>query len=340
MAGAGNVRDLREAAALSPELASLLQGFSAAQTRAEQMALIDPILNAWANTAPNASFMDRLDGTLLKREVINQNGEVELQNVAKLKFAISLNAAPVGKSVTQSTADDMLCLNGSKIDAALLEEADGLAVGAYPVSAELEILAKLRILEAFSGDSFFSLQQVIPVADAHGSYDTLRLSAGSINQSFNVSLGAGSTSADVQTLVITEKQLGLTSGQSTPLNSSYDALKNSVYQALAWQTRATSYLSKLEIGSDTSGQPIINTTALQTYIEQKWLDNPIQTAIDIAEIISLKAEMFTLPELGNVAQLLLGKLDSLNQSQSEAIRSAGLSILLQRGRFFTGNFWQ
>lgn len=51
MRGSGAVRDLREAAALSPQLNELLTQFAAANTRDAQRALLDPILKAWADTS-------------------------------------------------------------------------------------------------------------------------------------------------------------------------------------------------------------------------------------------------------------------------------------------------
>ncbi|WP_243042367.1 calcium-binding protein [Dyella sedimenti] len=52
MQGMGGLRDLREACALSPELAQLVRGFSAVQTREGQQALLGDILLAWAGTSP------------------------------------------------------------------------------------------------------------------------------------------------------------------------------------------------------------------------------------------------------------------------------------------------
>ncbi|WP_425423489.1 calcium-binding protein, partial [Stenoxybacter acetivorans] len=50
--GMGRVRDLREAAALSTSLAHVLAAYSAAETKAEQIALLDNLINAWAKTDP------------------------------------------------------------------------------------------------------------------------------------------------------------------------------------------------------------------------------------------------------------------------------------------------
>ncbi|MDO4908134.1 hypothetical protein [Neisseria sp.] len=50
--GIGRLRDLREAAALSPKLAEVLQAYSQAETKAAQKALIDQLVAEWAKTDP------------------------------------------------------------------------------------------------------------------------------------------------------------------------------------------------------------------------------------------------------------------------------------------------
>ncbi|MCU4479508.1 hypothetical protein CAT59_06500 [Acinetobacter pittii] len=51
--GVGRVRDLREAAALSPELAETLKNYSNAETRSEQYDLLDQLILNWAKTDPD-----------------------------------------------------------------------------------------------------------------------------------------------------------------------------------------------------------------------------------------------------------------------------------------------
>lgn len=58
MQGSGGVRDLREAATLSPVLNDLLIQFAAASTRDAQRALLDPILKAWADTSDFVTLSD------------------------------------------------------------------------------------------------------------------------------------------------------------------------------------------------------------------------------------------------------------------------------------------
>lgn len=50
LAGIGRLRDLREAAALSGDLANVLKAYSAAETKEAQLALLDNLIHEWAET--------------------------------------------------------------------------------------------------------------------------------------------------------------------------------------------------------------------------------------------------------------------------------------------------
>jgi GH24 family phage-related lysozyme (muramidase) len=58
MGGSGRVRDLQEAAALSADLQDVLTRFSAAVTRGGQMALLDELILAWADTSDMAKSLE------------------------------------------------------------------------------------------------------------------------------------------------------------------------------------------------------------------------------------------------------------------------------------------
>jgi len=65
--GMGLVRDLQQAAELSPVLQYLLTQYSQASTRQEQMAIIDQLLYAWADTSGMAATMESLPDEYLRR---------------------------------------------------------------------------------------------------------------------------------------------------------------------------------------------------------------------------------------------------------------------------------
>ncbi|MCG7860541.1 hypothetical protein MD537_26395, partial [Flavihumibacter sediminis] len=63
MQGSGAVRDLREAAALSPTLANTLAQYANATTRQQQMDMLDQLLADWAASAEGfEDFIERLSG--------------------------------------------------------------------------------------------------------------------------------------------------------------------------------------------------------------------------------------------------------------------------------------
>ena len=80
MHGAGQVRDLREAATLSATLAQLLGDFAAASSRDAQKSLIDPILKAWSDTSTMATtFTGAYGGHPLIIEGLPNSGTPERQ---------------------------------------------------------------------------------------------------------------------------------------------------------------------------------------------------------------------------------------------------------------------
>lgn len=61
MQGSGALRDLREASSLSPELASALAAYSAADTKAGQMALVDGVISQWAGSSGFQTSIEKAD---------------------------------------------------------------------------------------------------------------------------------------------------------------------------------------------------------------------------------------------------------------------------------------
>jgi hypothetical protein len=59
MNGSGQVRDLREAAALSSNVATILEMYSSATTRAEQQGMLDDLIYAWSGSSGMQSMAER-----------------------------------------------------------------------------------------------------------------------------------------------------------------------------------------------------------------------------------------------------------------------------------------
>ncbi|MCL9779009.1 calcium-binding protein [Neisseria subflava] len=64
--GVGRLRDLREAAALSPALAKVLLAYTKAETKAQQKALLDNLVDNWAKTDPNYSVGSKFSTSMIR----------------------------------------------------------------------------------------------------------------------------------------------------------------------------------------------------------------------------------------------------------------------------------
>ncbi|MBF0804236.1 MULTISPECIES: calcium-binding protein [unclassified Neisseria] len=82
--GMGRLRDLREAAALSPKLAEVLAAYSKAETKAEQLALMDALVGEWAKTDPRyhsgAVFSSAWVKTANEGRAVTPGEEREMRN--------------------------------------------------------------------------------------------------------------------------------------------------------------------------------------------------------------------------------------------------------------------
>lgn len=111
--GIGRLRDLREAAALSGELAAALAAYSAGKTRQAQLAALDALIGAWAKTDPQVGRQTRIG----------------------LADAVSSDGTGVALTPSQAAA----LKNGSVVLSAELQ-------------AQLDALSdKIKILDAFTG---------------------------------------------------------------------------------------------------------------------------------------------------------------------------------------------
>ncbi|WP_453912164.1 calcium-binding protein [Vogesella fluminis] len=102
--GYGRLRELREAAALSPALAEVLTQYAAAQTRAEQQALLGKLVEEWAKTDPqwrDPSAFDLISSTWI--EDPNSTNVIRLtpgQSVSSLYFG-GINISEIAKQKLQ-----------------------------------------------------------------------------------------------------------------------------------------------------------------------------------------------------------------------------------------------
>ena len=158
MQGAGNVRELQQAAAQSSSLAGVLAQFQNAGTRAEQKALLDQLITAWADTSGMAkSLEERASG---KYRIVYEafGNERRSSSIDTVAFA-AISSGSVSGS------------------AGLMSDAGGLYLSERYRNLISDWSRKLHVLEAFNGQYFFNLPE--QKSQTAGANWGLAISAGS-----------------------------------------------------------------------------------------------------------------------------------------------------------------
>jgi hypothetical protein len=219
MQGSGLVRDLREAASQSGALAALLAQYAAAPTRAAQLALIDQVLDAWADTSQMA---ERLEA-----------------RTTQYRFRYMAFGA-VRRSVHVALVDGSGSPYGDN-DATYVTLGEDLSLTNRLDESYRDLIAywnqRIHILEAFNGRYFFSLPEQTQVGQS--ALEGLTARTGENYYEMNGGVG---------TLLISYSQ-----GQLDLLNQSYEALRESVYSALIVQTRFAGLLDQIQLVIDENG---------------------------------------------------------------------------------------
>ncbi|MFN7882318.1 MAG: hypothetical protein ACK5PF_04810, partial [bacterium] len=246
MGGAGNVRELQQAAAQSGSVAGVLAQFQGATTRAEQKALLDQLLTTWADTSGMAkSLEERASG---KYRIVYEafGNERRSSSVDTVAFA-AISSGSVG---------------GSGGGAALMTDFGGLYLSEHYRNLISEWSRKLHVLEAFNGQYFFNLPEKKSQTD--GANWGLAISAGSG--------GGGSSSGAVAIASLPTLRVNFSQAQLDLLQQAYDSLKESVYASLVMQTRLKPYLDQIELIIDDSGLKLDATQLNQMLADKKAAD--------------------------------------------------------------------
>ena len=235
MQGAGNVRELQQAAAQSGAVAGVLAQFQSAPTRAEQRALLDQLITAWAGTSGMGSLEARAAG----------------------KYRIEYEAfGTVRRSTNLDSAAWMAAASGSVGGgAALMTDFGGLYLSERYRNLIAEWSRKLHVLEAFNGQYFFNLPAQKSQTDG-------------ANWGLAIQPGTGSSGmAALPTLRVSFSQ-----PQLDLLQQAYDSLKESVYASLVLQTRLKPYLDAIELVIDEQGLRLDASQLNQTLAAKKTAD--------------------------------------------------------------------
>ena len=255
MQGAGKVRELRQAATQSDGVASLLAQFQNAATRAEQKALLDPLLSAWADTSGMAKNLDaRAQGQyIIQYEAFGNDRRSD--HIDSVGFVAAQTAGPLTfEGMTGALSTD---------------------IGASYLSAHYRELIdswnqKLHALEAFNGQYFFNLpEQKSQTAGA--------------NWGLAISAGSGGGSGAMAIAAYPTLRVNFSQAQLDLLQQAYDSLKESVYASLVMQTRLKPYLDQIELVIDNDGIRL-DAAALNQKLAEKKATDPENYLADLLDL--------------------------------------------------------
>jgi hypothetical protein len=266
MGGAGNVRELQQAAAQSGSVAGLVNQFQSATTRAEQKALLDRLLTAWAGTSGMA-------GTIEERAA----GRHYIEYIAIGNARGSANVRRNEWGMMDTGGQMLPMVGGGNSRVVVTFHADSPAITESYRALIAAWSRTLHVLEAFNGQYFFNLPtQKSQTASANWGMSVARSSGGDGG-------GGGSMVGDLP------EMMGLLRIQFSPaqldlLQQAYDSLKESVYASLVMQTRLKPYLDQIELVIDDSGLRL-DATALNQMLAAKKASDPENHLADRTDLV-------------------------------------------------------
>ena len=249
MSGSGLVRDLREAASLSPTLTTALTNYAAAPTRAAQLAKLEGLIDVWGDTSGLPSFVDRaIANNLLPMLSFGSLTVQSLQTTAN-NFTVASGATPPSISVFWQTYQSLQ-------------------------SPEFKHwINLLDTLEKFNGRYFFNFDRV-----------ALRQQSATVSYSVNDPTQPQNNGLQSPIKII---PLPIAQGQLDLLTQSYNALKQSVYDGLLLETRLKPYMATIGIVTDTAGNVTLDFSALEAALNQsvqRDMKLGIQDIFDLARV--------------------------------------------------------
>jgi Ca2+-binding RTX toxin-like protein len=261
--GSGLMRDLHQAASLSPQLRNLLTQYSEAATRQEQMAIIDQLLYAWANTSGMATTLESRDPEDYRIQYDAFGSITRSANIVTGDGGFA--GGGTGSGFVEYVPD---------VENPQLTESYRQLIAQWS--------AKLHILEAFNGSYFFAFPD-------QGSGEGKGAVTGMLVR--NTSYSAVALGAPTKTLLINFRQ-----AQLNLLNQSYELLKQSVYQTLFYQTRFQTHflplLDHVELVFDNAGQLAWDYSGLEQYFADAITADPAAGMSDLLEFNRYVANYF------------------------------------------------
>ncbi|MEJ2611520.1 MAG: hypothetical protein P8179_15910, partial [Candidatus Thiodiazotropha sp.] len=239
MHGSGRVRNLRQAASLSGDLANLLEIFSETHIHSEQAAVMDGLIEAWASTSDMSSMTQRaLDANFIVKYTFGNVEETPHDG-------ITMTSGEYTGKQSYMSVDDFYGGRGEEFE---------------------KWMRIISILERFNGEEFvdFTLPEepdestaiVMTDSSTVGSYGGYGTFAPGLYHRVNVN--------------ISQAQLDL-------LQQSYDALKKSLFTALATETRIQDYVGAISLDV-VEGLLIADTSGVTALLTERFAEDQ-ETAI-------------------------------------------------------------
>ncbi|UZR28845.1 calcium-binding protein [Methylococcus mesophilus] len=259
MQGSGAVRDLRQAATLSADLAATLAAMQHDATQAQFQGRLDTLLDQWASTSTlQTSF----------QAALAQN-----ERLIFVPPGVSVEEVYVALYGNFLYSDSGLRTTGLPT---LTEERK-----AYILAQIAEIEHLVKVLEPFEGHPFLQVVNGQPTGTTLG-FNTHYIGAGydgsTVTPGARLLLG-----------MMEQPRLDL-------LKQAYAALQESAYNALATQTWLKPYLNDLAFSVDANGTVNVDFTALDARLNAIRQADPTSALIDLAELYRKNGA--TLAELG------------------------------------------
>ncbi|GLR13493.1 hypothetical protein GCM10007907_22830 [Chitinimonas prasina] len=272
MSGSGGLRSLREAMSQSPELLAIVEKFATATSRAEEMALMAELLEAWGKTSPFGGGADAVhypgkdtpnDGFTDKSEAI--------------------------------TAFEEVCKDKST-------DTSGIKYGIYSPEMRARYGAlpgKIRTLEYFTGQAAYenTFLRIFGFTMPSRTGNSSAVAKGAFRAK------EGNT-APVQywigyTVVLAEPQMAL-------FEKAYDTLVGSVYESLVMQARLEKWYDFIDLTVDLQGVNI-DFSRLDQHVRSAAQSGAKDVLVDLLTFVS-GSGFSALPELGWNYGILLNEL--------------------------------
>ncbi|MCP8464201.1 hypothetical protein NK553_09600, partial [Pseudomonas sp. ZM23] len=301
MKGSGAVRDLREASMQNSALKGVLAEYAGAQTREQQMALLDSLLSEWAGSSNYRTFEQRVSD--LSTGVMTVDFEWSWEQ--------DLGFSGGGSGASSGSIDP-----GS--------------ISSGPTTAQLQqktLLERVRLLEVFNAQNFFNFTK-----EENGSGGLSRLGVKSGASLTNISGSAISNNGGTQSggasiashWTLTEKNLVLNEGQANFINQAYESLRESIYNGLLLQTRLRPYVEAIGVTLDENGLGL-DFSKVATLFQTTFDNNHVNGATDLLEFVTQQMAGRAITELNPLVERFV---TSLSSDEITKINALGIGLQL------------